>query len=148
MNDEIFEEFDNVLDLIDCGKLPSTAISRMAYFGHTCIASIHLANRHFCCVKCNHQWNVKEDQEAEVYVYADSTCPLCHSKDEVYDITDKSQARWQCVECKHEWRSSNGYVCPSCKAEKDVPNYSCKSCNHKWKSVESPINCPECKVGL
>jgi len=31
------------------------------------------------------------------------------------------EAIWECLECKHQWQSEDGLICPKCKAK--CPNY-------------------------
>ena len=144
MSSAATKDFIKLLDLVEAGDLPPEAIPRLAYFGHKLLHGIHVPKRTYKCVACKVQYTVMDDLKSDPVVFGDCTCPDCGTKDDVYDITgDDRLGRWQCVECQYEWTSPNGYVCPMCRAEKDVPNRSCEHCGHKWKAVESSP-CPEC----
>jgi len=146
MHPDGFKEFEKLFDLIDAGKLPHEAITRMCYFGHEVIGEPRTPIRKLKCVTCEHAWSVKENHDVSPIEYADETCPNCKTYDHVYDITGDRLVRWRCKEkeCKHEWEAEWGYKCPSCGAERDTPNWDCKNCDHKWKQIEKPTHCPEC----
>jgi rubrerythrin len=114
------KEFTKLLDLVEEGELPDTAIPRMFYFGHKLLHGIHEPMRRFKCVECKSEWTLMDDLKSDPPVYSDSTCPVCKTKDNVYDITGDDQlGRWQCLECQHEWTGKDGTVCPKCGAVKE-----------------------------
>ena len=119
MHESAAKELLKLCDLVEEGELPDTAIPRLFYFGHKMLHGIHQPERKFKCVGCKNEWTRIDDLQSDPPVYSDSTCPTCGTKDNVYDITGDDQiARWQCVECQHEWTGKDGTLCPECGAEK------------------------------
>lgn len=100
------KELAKLLDFIDGGKLPESAIPRLFYCGHTMLRRI-LAESLYRCVDCG-----KETREGEV--------PCACGSRNVYNIARSSQAEWECVECKNQWISDDGTKCPKCGAVKNA----------------------------
>ncbi len=96
-------DLERILELIESGKLPESAIPRMVYSGHKVLGGVR-GPRSFKCVSCDKS------------LYAD-TCDC--SQGEVFEITDISLAKWECVRCTFQWTSVDGYVCPKCGERRD-----------------------------
>lgn len=116
MHPDALQELADLVELVDKGELPESAIPRLFYYGHKLLNTIHADKRTFRCLNCRRD-----------FVYAlDSlpkSCTQCNQK--VYDISDDNSARWQCNFCEHIWVSEDGYVCPKCGIK--VDNFGRKS---------------------
>ena len=145
MHPNALNELIGLIELVEAGELPESAIPRLCYFGHKVIGSYRNSTRNLKCTSCRDEWSVKEDHRTEEFKYADLTCSQCQSDKNVYDITGDDQiARWWCEECAYEWQAVMGYKCPECGAERQVPYWSCKPCEHNWQQIDRPENCPKC----
>lgn len=114
MHPDAAKELVHIEDLVNAGKLPETAIPRLFYMGHEVLYGHHVDDRKYQCASCGHGFqNIEYDDEAK-------TCnELCCENPEIYDVTEDGLTHWRCVDCKHEWDSTDGTFCSSCGRVKE-----------------------------
>lgn len=67
-----------------------------------------------------------------------------YGHDVVHSIPDsKGNARWRCVNCKHEWEGYDGFKCPECLTLRQAPRWECKHCQAEWFGKDGKF-CPKC----
>ncbi len=103
MHPDAADELERLVDLIDEGKLPETACPRLFYQGHKLLYGIYVEDRTYKCVACGKEGTLKNIPEH---------CE-CGS-DDVFDITNDKEGKWECVKCKHQWIAWDGTICPAC----------------------------------
>ena len=130
---EMIEHAEYMDTLVQKGKLPESVFPRLCYFGHKVLNTIHKDIQNFKCIKCDIEWAMPDSATNDIH------CPQCNDDSDklVFNITDDKQlCKWQCYDCKFEWTSKYGEICPSCK-----------SCTHYgfWeKDNSASCKCTKC----
>lgn len=117
MHPDTADYISRLMDLVDEGRLPESAIPRLFYSGHEVVCGFVPDARKYKCIECNAEWIITDEQAKELTILS---CPFCHSvgsdtiDNVIFDITERPPPRWRCRTCKHEWESDDGHDCPSC----------------------------------
>lgn len=102
--------------LIAEGKLPDVpgVWERFAYLGHKTLHGFYQPDekRHYRCVTCMCEWMGRREG-----------CPGCQSDLDTFQLNIDRTNQWECLSCKHQWRSDNGTVCPACNAHHKLWRY-------------------------
>ena len=99
MHSDAEKKLARLVDLVDERKLPKSAIPRLFYQGHTLLHGFSASERRYKCVNCGKEGSMPE-----------CSC----GSDDIFDISNDREAKWECVECKHQWIAEDGTKCPAC----------------------------------
>lgn len=107
MHPDAEKKLARLVELVDEGKLPESAIPRLFHQGHTLLFCIAADERRYKCASCG----------AEGSGAVPDRCS-CGS-DDIFDISHDREAKWECVSCNHQWVAEDGTKCPACGARQE-----------------------------
>lgn len=118
----LIEEINLLAKRIESGEIPKSAMPKFFFPGHEVLHG-YTGNVWFKC-SCGHTWSISESvchlnyQKDKKIQYQ---CPSCgktgKDDDNFWYVEHNHVCKWQCLECKHQWISEDGTVCPLCKLD-------------------------------
>ena len=126
MTEEAFESLWSYLDGLEkriaSGEIPPTTFPRYVFSGHKLVCE-YTGTECFRC-SCGHTWTLPEGQYRDDYKKDRNlhySCPACTKSALAKSIRwyheYDQNPKWECLDCKHQWRGKDGEVCPSCNLD-------------------------------